>query len=191
MENIMSYNPTKYWESRGSNYAGIEDDVELHYMEKAVKDLGLAPDSEILEVGPGYGRIYKLLTGMGFNRTRMCDFVDSMRQECYIRTGIVPQKWDGKTLPYDNDSFDMVVVFDVLLHVPPKDLDNFLKEIKRVSSRLIYVATYKKGIPKLAPHVFEHNYKKRFEDLTTIKEKEFNRPGNGFVATRKHWVMEK
>ncbi len=185
----MTYNPHKYWESRGHDYAGIEDDVELRYMEKVLGELDLPRDAKIIEVGPGYGRIYNLLTSMGFKNVKMCDFVDSMIEKCFNHTGVRPDKWDAKTLPYKDKSFDMVVVFDVLLHVPPPRLRNFLKEIRRISSGLVYAASYEKGIPKLAPHVFEHDYPKHFKGLNTIKEKSFDRKGKGFTATRKHWVL--
>ncbi|MFK4170239.1 class I SAM-dependent methyltransferase [Paenibacillus lautus] len=44
---------------------------------------------------------------------------------------------DGRDLPFDDNSFDIVVSNDVLEHVPADGRDNFIKELIRVSKDLV------------------------------------------------------
>lgn len=176
------YNPRKYWQDRGLNYSGTEDEVELDYLSSAIGPC------RVLEVGSGYGRIFKRLK---FSDYVMCDFVDSMRDKCFELTGVKPDKWDGKVLPYSDLSFDLVIAFDVLLHVPPGDVYGFISELKRVGCN-IYIATYVSGQPNKVNHVFEHDYNGLFNrlGLSIVAEKTFTRDCGKYFATRRHWVLK-
>lgn len=46
---------------------------------------------------------------------------------------------DGRDLPFENDSFDVVVSNDVLEHVPPQGRYDFIKELIRVSKELVVI----------------------------------------------------
>jgi len=53
---------------------------------------------------------------------------------------IVTVQWyDGQTIPYDDNSFDIVTCIDVLEHV--RDYMVLLREMIRVSSRAVFVST--------------------------------------------------
>lgn len=102
-----------------------------------------ASPRSILEVGSGWGRVHNHLRQSGYlGHYCMCDFVDSLRQRCLQETGIPPDGWDGRTLPYLSATFDMVVSFSVLLHVPPSDLGRVFAEHVRVTKRWFYIATF-------------------------------------------------
>ena len=48
--------------------------------------------------------------------------------------------YDGRTIPFESDSFDAVVSLDTLEHVPPTDRPQFMREIVRVSRRHVIVS---------------------------------------------------
>jgi len=90
-------------------------------------------------------RIYRHLRQTGYNGPiTLCDFVESFRQRCRETVGILPDWWDGQTLPYDDGSFDFVLSFSVLHHVLPQDLDQVFVEHVRVTSRWLYISV---GLP--------------------------------------------
>lgn len=63
--------------------------------------------------------------------------------------------WDGKKIPFDDNTFDIVVSFETIEHII--DYDNFLKEIKRVLKKnwilLISTPNFKWEIVKNKYHV--------------------------------------
>lgn len=160
----MTYDPIKYWQDRGENYTIAPDDDVQEETENLV-DLIFSnltpPRYEILEVGSGYGRIYMELTDRyGFQgcQISMCDISDSMREKCRQITGVLPESWDGITLPYRSHTFDLVISFSVMLHVPPVDIIHHFSEHVRVSKKYLYIATYNTGVERTAACVFEHAY---------------------------------
>ncbi len=185
----MAYNPKEYWNKRGAKYeAPAEKDDELENLKKIVCTVG-EQSTKFFEVGSGYGRIWIELSTMHpippINYT-MCDFVNSMRHNCQQITGHLPDRWDGKTLPYADNQFDFVISFSVLLHVPPCDIENIIQEHVRVCRKNIFIATYAGGLEKLAEHCFEHKYKAIFEKLgLKIVDEKFFQDG-----LRVNWLLE-
>lgn len=164
----MNYIPKKYWQERGKNYSVSADtSKELLSLKYLLKVFGKKNDN-ILEIGSGYGRIYNYLNeSQDFEIPfyTMCDFVKSMRDECENQTGIRPDPWDGKTLPYYGDIFDWVISFSVMLHVPPSVFYNHFRETVRVSRKYIYIATYYGPNKNLSKHCFRHNYDSLIEEF--------------------------
>lgn len=183
------YNPEDYWNKRGADYEGSNKvSFEIQNLKKIVCIVG-KNNTKFLEVGSGYGRIWIELSSMHpdpYIDYSMCDFVNSMRYNCQQRTGELPDKWDGKTLPYPNNYFDFVISFSVLLHVPPCEIERVFAEHVRVCKKHFFIATYAGGLEKLAEHCFEHDYKKLFEkyDLKVIDEKFFQ------DGLRVNWLLE-
>ena len=190
----MAYNPENYWHKRGADYQASGEALEVPEVENLKKLMALSDSRNItintaLEVGSGYGRIFKELIIAGIFQPQhygMCDFVESMRYNCLRNTGKLPIYWDGKTLPYDDDQFDLVISFSVFLHVPPDMIEPVFAEHIRVCKKYFFIATYNGGLDRLAPHCFEHDYRKLFEkhDLKIIDEKFFQ---NGL---RVNWLLE-
>ena len=197
----MTYNPEDYWRKRGADYQASGEVLEAIEVENLKNIIWHFTDDDalFLEVGSGYGRIYKeLLFPLGAlkintaieenkrNNYTMCDFVESMRYNCLRNTDILPDYWNGRTLPYSDKKFDLVISFSVLLHVPPADIETVFAEHIRVCKKYFFIATYNAGFDRLASHCFEHNYKSLFEkhDLKIIDEKFFQ---NGL---RVNWLLE-
>lgn len=42
------------------------------------------------------------------------------------------QKADGRQLPFPHETFDIVIAFHLIEHIPPEEVNKFLREVKRV-----------------------------------------------------------
>jgi len=187
---MTPYNPKDYWHKRGADYKGSDKVlVEIENLKKLVCVVG-EQNTKLLEVGSGYGRIYKelFLDNEFINKDNysMCDFAQSMRYNCLQNINRLPDYWDGKILPYSDNQFDFVISFSVFLHVPPCEIERIFAEHVRVCKKHFFVATYNTGLKKLARHCFEHDYKKLFEkyDLKIIDEKFFQ------DGLRVNWLLK-
>jgi ubiquinone/menaquinone biosynthesis C-methylase UbiE len=144
---------------------------------------------KILEVGQGAGRVY-----MWFKASKlptdytMCDFVDKPREATFKNTGIMPDKWNGRRLPYNDKYFDFVILFDVLLHVPPADIVKFMAQMKRVTKRWIFVATVK-GKPART-YIFDHKYAPLFDELK-LDIVDAQRWKRSPLKVRWNWLLER
>lgn len=94
----------------------------------------VSKDSKILDVGCGYGRVLNELYANGFTDLTGVDTAENMikrgkREFPYLNLIANP---DGK-IPFDDNSFDSVVLFGILTCIPEDELQQeFLKEVKRV-----------------------------------------------------------
>jgi SAM-dependent methyltransferase len=190
---ITLYNPEEYWHKRGADYQAegeVLEAIEVENLEKAISQVA-SINTRFLEIGSGYGRIYNALKDQwyifhSYSNYSMCDFAESMRYNCLRNTDILPDYWDGKTLPYSDRQFDFAISFSVLLHVQPDMIENVFAEHIRVCNKYLFIATYNTGLGSLASHCFEHDYKKLFREhgLKIVDEKFFQ---NGLRA---NWLLE-
>jgi SAM-dependent methyltransferase len=95
------------------------------------------PFESILDVGCGKGEGVKLLGEEGYEAWG-CDIADL--SNIWTENGIENRCWTAPShdLPFNNDSFDMVMCCDVLEHIPPDYVDKSLDEIFRVSRKYFY-----------------------------------------------------
>jgi 2-polyprenyl-3-methyl-5-hydroxy-6-metoxy-1,4-benzoquinol methylase len=93
--------------------------------------------------------------------------------------------YDGKTIPFEHDHFDIVTCIDVIEHV--EDYEKFLSELIRVSRKGVFISTpnrrpeytNKDGTPKNYWHLREWNY----DELLKILEKSGNLDWNFINGT--------
>jgi len=184
---MQDFDPQAYWQTRGASYAVTTAKIEAEMAHLAAWLAKCNPDS-ILDVGSGWGRVYLYLKEHGLKAAyTMVDFADSMRQGCQRRTGTLPDAWGGKALPYPNKAFDLVLSVDVLLHIPPADIERVFAEHVRVSRRWLYVTTSGTIYRPLARHCFWHDYLKLFSDNKLyVTDAKFWQRG-----MRIHWILEK
>ncbi len=174
------YNPREYWgQPRKRNRVVVP--IAVAEVTTLARTLRMLEPASVLEVGSGWGRVYVALKPLGLAENwTLCDFTEHQRQRCFAVMGIEPDAWDGVTLPYADDSFDLVLSFDVMLHVPPSDLARFVAEHVRVARRWLYVATLRLGV-SAAAHCFVHDY-----DFAPMRQVTLAKFGD-----RAHWLLEK
>ena len=124
----MTYDPVIYWSQRDYNQLEFQNPLEEEYMISVLQELEPA---DIVEIGPGVGRIYMSLRRNGFDRNYMAFDISRKCMEGHEEnTGYRPIEWDGKILPVliEEKEWDLCISFNVLLHVPPEDILDHLEE---------------------------------------------------------------
>jgi SAM-dependent methyltransferase len=97
-----------------------------HELVSLLEHVSLPAGGRLLEVGGGTGHQARILAQRGF-RTESVDLVSS----AYRADQVFPIKaYDGRRLPYEDASFDIIYSSNVLEHVP--HLDDFEGELARV-----------------------------------------------------------
>lgn len=91
----------------------------------------LGSNKKILDVGSSNGRIAKMLQDEVGGEFVGVDIL--VQPETYIPI----KEYDGRNLPFPDNSFDYVMLVDVLHHV--EDQPNLLREMKRVSRQYILI----------------------------------------------------
>lgn len=106
--------------------------------------LGYAEDvKNILEVGAGVGHNLELLSKMGYKNLHGSDI-----QEYAVELGTIKYPnlklicADSLSLPFEDNSFDVVLTRMHLIHFHPKIIDLALKELIRVSAKYIVAIEY-------------------------------------------------
>lgn len=127
-------------------YSTLDDPQEVPVQVAAYRlaiDKYIHPGSRVLDVGfgLGYGMVKmaeraEQIIGIEIDRravSRAEKLVEDVPQIVAVK------HFDGRLIPYIDNSFDVVTCVDVLEHVP--DYGAFLKEMIRVSSRVVFVST--------------------------------------------------
>lgn len=133
-----SYNQYKYWD-KVADKKNFNQAIDWDFLQKE-----LPKDTAILDFGCGYGRLMQELAEHGYINTKGIDISEKM-----IERGLTKNPelnlatFDGKRIPYKENSFDAVLVFAVLTSIPQdKDQLDILTEIKQVlkPNGLLYVS---------------------------------------------------
>ncbi len=104
-----------------------------HILGLATKHFGSPSNAGILDVGCGIGLTDQYLVG-DFAELHGIDISDKEIERAKITnpTGIYTA-YDGRHVPYPDDSFNVVFAINVFHHVPPKDRDGLIREMARVT----------------------------------------------------------
>ncbi|MBI2936842.1 MAG: class I SAM-dependent methyltransferase [Thaumarchaeota archaeon] len=108
--------------------------ISYFYQTSLVLDL---KPKKVLEVGVGNKTTSDYLRRSGLEVTT-CD-IDGDKEPNYVA--------DIRQLPFEDDTFDAVIVFEVLEHLPWSDVNKALEEIQRTTKRYVVCSV---------PHVAHH-----------------------------------
>jgi SAM-dependent methyltransferase len=85
-----------------------------------------------LDVGCGVGALHPFMRGV-FRRLCATDVsAASIAQARRSNPDVEYEVYDGETMPYGNEAFDLATAICVMHHVPPKKWPAFLREMRRV-----------------------------------------------------------
>lgn len=90
------------------------------------------PQPKLLDVGCGVGALHPLISPMFSSVSGVDVSKDSIKRARIDNPANLYQDYDGQTLPYDDNSFDMSLSICVMHHVPPEHWTNFMAELTRV-----------------------------------------------------------
>ena len=111
-----------------------------------VSQYRLEPGMAILELGCGTGSMWRGAALPAGCRLVLTDFSEGMLEEARANTAHLPgtayRQADAQEIPFDDDSFDVVIANMMLYHV--SDIQRALREIRRVlrPDGVFYAATY-------------------------------------------------
>ena len=141
----------------------------------------MSPATSFLEVGCNTGNQLLLLQEMGFPNLSGVEVQPYALEIAESRTRNVALKAaSALSLPYADQSFDVVFTSGVLIHIAPEDLPRAMDEIYRCATTFIW------GLEYYAPSLTEVNYRshsgllwkmdfakgylERFPDLELVRE---------------------
>jgi len=142
---------------RARNFSGAVSDLAASrkaYLEALVEVAGLTPSSNVLDVGCGFGRLAAALIdyldangsyegldilpeGIAWCRANIAgqhdnihfEVVDIYNKEYNPRGRIKASEF---RFPFEDETFDLVVLSSVFTHMLPEEIDNYVGEISRV-----------------------------------------------------------
>jgi ubiquinone/menaquinone biosynthesis C-methylase UbiE len=118
--------------------------------------------TKVLEVGAGDGSILQKLSEYNFapeyHAVEISDSGVAHIQSRNIKKLVSVQEFDGYKLPFEDDSFDLVILSHVLEHVEHERL--LLREIKRVSRSFVIEVPidYKTNVDKRIKHFLAYGH---------------------------------
>ncbi len=115
-----------------ASYDGRHGGLSIANASELARAAGIAPGSELLEVGAGTGRVAIPFAGLGFRVTAV-EPADGMLQVLREKAGALPVtvlRGEGAKLPFDAAHFDAILIARLLYVMP--DWRDVLAEIRRV-----------------------------------------------------------
>jgi len=107
----------------------------------------IAPGQRLLEVGSGPGSVIEVFREAGHDVTGL-DIADNA-----FSSELVPVVYDGRRMPFENDTFDAALILTTLHHTP--DPDHIIRECARIARRIVIIED-----------VFETPLQERYTKLT-------------------------
>lgn len=141
----MMFEPFKVG-AHNSHYEGAYDARELTWLQVCAVEkarnvgtlLGGRPVASVLEVGCGSGVVLAEVAKLGIGSHHVgIDMVDPRAHPAPGTDALELLAYDGEHLPYEDDSFDLVIASHVVEHVP--DPRGFLREVARVCKGWVYL----------------------------------------------------
>jgi len=137
-ENAASYSAEI---EKAVSFSGLDSnffiDSKVHLLQELIKhNLGKTERIKLLDVGCGKGIHHHGLTSSGLDVTGID--VASLPLEIAADNNprVKYQAYDGQEIPFENDSFDVVVTINVLHHIPEQQSRiKHVSEMKRVTRK--------------------------------------------------------
>jgi SAM-dependent methyltransferase len=168
-----------YWLNRGKYYS---NEFKRHNFFKRrlfskqekilLRTLKTIEFESVLEIGCGFGRITKLILDnfagvrkykgidMSPEQIKNCERLVAGREKVELSVGTVQE------LEEDDNSYDMVIAVEVLMHIPFSEIALALSRMKAIASKYIVNLDWYRPIPvESLGYCFAHDYGSIYESL--------------------------
>jgi trans-aconitate methyltransferase len=109
----------------------------------------------VLEVGCGFGRIARLIRSVRPDAEYTgIDISPTMIASADVPGVIVSSLADYRP----RRKYDLVIAVEVLMHVPPRDVQAAVRKLDRLASRYIVTCDWTVPVANVADHNFLHDY---------------------------------
>lgn len=183
------YQPKKFWNKWAKTFMDDPWQVKIHsqhvWMLKKIKSIN--PEN-ILEFGCGFGRNIKFLIENDIPAKNITgvDLSEEMIKKAkkYISNSSVSLKVsDAAFLPFKPNTFDIVITHGVFMHIKPQDIEQAVKEIKKVCKK--YIISIEQNYDG-NEYTFVHYYKEIFEKHKLQIVENINKNGLDYFLLRKN-----
>lgn len=185
-----TFDPQKYWEDRwarneshdtaslsrlyaeinaGPPYRSKNHGIRAGHLEWLKTALEPHSGKTLLDAGCGPGFWFPLWQELGLqakavDRTEL-GVSNARATSDAVGADIPVSLAELSTLPFEDKSFDIAVTVMVLLHTPPSNIRETLRELGRVSDTILLLEHNYPPNATLSPHVFDHDYKGLAQEL--------------------------
>lgn len=164
-----NYDPVEYWNTRNQPNTAKNPGVSSAHADYFRKHI--APGSNILELGPGIGRLFSMYRGAKDGTFSTLDIAtqhkDTIAAAARAQGLKVNQFFMNEAdarYPFADDSFDIGVSAYVFIHVPFEYIRHSMSEMARVARKTIIFASdnpawaQSPADRKRSSHCFNHDY---------------------------------
>lgn len=128
---LITFTPDGFVEAPSIPLLLARHHYEVALITRLVADLDV---QRSLEFGCGFGRLTPTLAGLSTAHTAIDINADALAAARCAYPQLEFRHSTGATLPFDDGTFDLIVTWTVLQHVPPHLIDATLDDIMRVRS---------------------------------------------------------
>lgn len=154
--------------------------------------IGELKDMKVLDFGCGDGKFTSLLT----EKTLYVNGVDISSHALRFARCLVPEanfsELNGNQLPFPDNNFDIVCCLDVFEHIPPVQINFWIKEIQRImkkNGKLVF------SVPSILKNTdakhFQHFTVRKLEELLGNYFTDFHFKGYFLKLSFMHGIVDK
>lgn len=162
----MTFDPDQYWTLNAHLIAQTSDSDEHRFTEGIIRDLllQLGPIGSVIDVGCGRGRLARvvrdvlpaaLYSGMDLGPAQIAATREVRPDGDYFQSRLQDFRPKRK--------WDLVIASEVLLHIPPDDIQQAVKNLRRLGRRWIVTVDWTQPVlPPIAEENWLHDYRSLF-----------------------------
>jgi len=191
------YDPKRFWNEWSDRFARQPYQRELHESNRwLLERLHEVHPTEVLEVGCGFGRNLKMLHDESDLPCRLygldisLELLGKVHGEFALDVPLVCG--DVTRLPLADAAFETIVTHGVLMHVPPEDVRDGIRELVRVTGRTLWCIEEQVRPPDLRgesfsinDYTFAHDYPVLFREVgATITQADYQGESVALILLR-------
>jgi methyltransferase family protein len=183
----MEYDPYSYWNSRKNPN---KSDNAPPWIIQHVSQFTSGVD-RIFELGPGVGRTFDVYPpGQSIVTVDLSKkYAETLRVRAEARGLNLSQHFlsdPADVLPFEDDTFNLGLCLQVLMHVPPKYIAHAMGELARVSRRTVVIAGVNpEWNGSRTVHCFNHDYLRICGEIGCVADAAFIRKNNICLVLRR------